>query len=55
MKEFINIASVEFKNKFNINLTPLVVDISNGVEVISSGLNGFAKHNSFEDVNIPGN
>ena len=55
VKEFINIASVEFKNKFNINLTPLVVDISNGVEVINSGLNGYAKHNSFEDVNIPGN
>ena len=34
--EFINIASVNFENKFNIKLTPLVVDISNGVEIIKS-------------------
>ena len=55
VKEFVNIASVEIKNKFNINLTSLVVDISNGVEIINSGLNGFEKHNSFENINIPGN
>tara|TARA_B100000989_G_C19471852_1_gene441077 strand:+ start:830 stop:994 length:165 start_codon:yes stop_codon:yes gene_type:complete len=34
--EFIDIASVNFENKFKIKLTPLVVDISNGVEIIKS-------------------
>lgn len=36
VNEFINTASVNFENKFKIKLTPLVVDISNGVDIAES-------------------